>query len=356
MARTTSLSSIPEDKVPPNPPSFPSLTRKRNSKAQSAQSSSDSRMARATARSKLIEEAKQKATMLRKLRPLFESKVKRFPEKVREQNEDIFNDWEGLFETVDECTQWVPSLRDYLNLRLQNLPGENGMFQVIPKSSSHNSTGMDPFNQLFQIFSMQMKQLLNDLPAPSDFAHPSVWRQAQEATPILCLRPPNARGLPLTTLHHVFRQFQHETFRPLPTTTETVAAQIAASKLCMRMGEAFKNEAERGEVFDECVDDIIEKGEAECKFQPHPASHYGKIDRCIREANIPIVLREDKLEFGLGGHDAYMQIARCYDLVVGVLTSSIEKDPNANNYLAHGAPCFLICLMGTVLFTHPCIC
>ena len=61
----------------------------------------------------------------------------------------------------------------------------------------------------------------------------------------------------------------------------------------------------------------------------------------------PILLREDKLEFGLGGPDAYMQLARCYDLVVGVLTSSIEIDSNANNYLTYGAPCFLICLMGS---------
>ena len=67
----------------------------------------------------------------------------------------------------------------------------------------------------------------------------------------------------------------------------------------------------------------------------------GKIGQCIREANIPILLREDKLEFELGGPDAYMQLARCYDLVVGVLTNSIEIDSNANNYLTHGAPCFL---------------
>jgi len=206
---------------------------------------------------------------------------------------------------------------------------------------------MEDFNECFEKFVMLVRQLLNDLPAPSAFANPSVWRKAQEATPILCLRPPNARGLPLTTLHHAFRQFHYESSSPLPTTTETVAVQIAASQLCLRMGEAFNNEAERGEVFDECVDGILEKGEAECRFQPYPTSHYGKIDRCIREANIPIVLREDKMEFGLGGPDAYMQLARCYDLVVGVLTSSIESDSYANNYLTHGAPCFLICLMGT---------
>ena len=109
-------------------------------------------------------------------------------------------------------------------------------------------------------------------------------------------------------------------------TTETVAVQIAASKLCLGMGEAFKNEAERGEAFDECVDGVLEKGEVECKFQPYPTSHYGKIDRCIREANIPIALCEDKLEFGLGGPGAYMQLARCYDLVVEVLTTLSVKE------------------------------
>jgi len=65
----------------------------------------------ASARSELIEEAKRKANILVKLYPRFEFKVKRFPEKVRKQNEDIFNDWKGLFKTVDKCTGWVPLLK-----------------------------------------------------------------------------------------------------------------------------------------------------------------------------------------------------------------------------------------------------
>ena len=76
----------------------------------------------------------------------------------------------------------------------------------------------------------------------------------------------------------------------------------------------------------------------------------GKIGQCIREANIPILLREDKLEFELGGPDAYMQLARCYDLVVGVLTNSIEIDSNASlteHHVSYGYP---------VLFTRPYIC
>ena len=194
---------------------------------------------------------------------------------------------------------------------------------------------------------MLVRQLQNDLPAPSDFGQLSVWPEAQEATPILCLRPPNARGLPLTTLHDVFRCFQHETSRPVPTTDETVAVQIAAWNLCSKMGEAFEDEAERGEAFDVCVNGVLEKGKVEHKLQPHPASHWGTIDRCILEANIPIALREDKVEFAEGGSDAYMQIARCYDLVVRVLTNNSGIDPNADHFLSHGAPCFLICLIGT---------
>ena len=205
---------------------------------------------------------------------------------------------------------------------------------------------MDIFNVRFEKFIMLVRQLQNDLPAPSDFARHSVWPAAQKDAPILCLRPPDARGLPLTTLHDVFLCFQYETSRPLPT-TETVAVQIAASELCSRMGEAFEDEASRGEAFDECVSDVLEKGEAERQLKPTPFSHYGKIDRCIQEADVPIALREDKLEFGHGGSDAYMQIARCYDLLIGVLTSYSAKDSNASNFLTHGAPCFLICLIGT---------
>ena len=202
------------------------------------------------------------------------------------------------------------------------------------------------FNARFKEFIMLVRQLQNDLPAPSDFARHEVWPEAQKDAPILCLRPPNARGLPLTTLHHVFLRFQHETSSTLPT-TETVAVQIAASELCSRMGEPFEDEASRSKAFDECVSGVLEKGEAEHQLKPTPFGHYGKIDRCIQEANIPIALREDKLELGHGGSDAYMQISRCYDLLIGVLTTLSAENSNASNFLTHGAPCFLICLIGT---------
>ena len=201
---------------------------------------------------------------------------------------------------------------------------------------------MTPLNERFEQFTRVVRQLQDDRPAPSDFARHSVW---PEDAPILCLRLPNARGLPLTTLHHVFLHFQHEISRPLPT-SETMAVQIAASELCSRMGEAFEDERTRSKAFDECVSGVLEKGVVECYLKPTLLGRCGKVDRCIEETNIPIALREDKLEFGHGGSDAYMKIARCYDLVVGVLTDRSTKDINASNFLAHGAPCFLICLIG----------
>ena len=72
-----------------------------------------------------------KADLLIELYPQFEFKVEEFPEKVRKHNQGIFNDWKGLFKTIDKCTDWTPLLRNQLNLRLQNLPRENGMFQVV---------------------------------------------------------------------------------------------------------------------------------------------------------------------------------------------------------------------------------
>ena len=67
MARTASLPSTPEDKVPPNPQSVSnSTTNKMNPKEANpkAQSSFDSQKTRATARSKLMEEAKWKGDLL----------------------------------------------------------------------------------------------------------------------------------------------------------------------------------------------------------------------------------------------------------------------------------------------------
>jgi len=79
-----------------------------------------------------------------------------------------------------------------------------------------------------------------------------------------------------------------------------------------------------------------------------------KIDRCIQEDNVPIALREDKLEFGHGGSDPYMQIARCYDLLVEVLTTRSAKGQQLSR--TWSSMSLDLSYRYMVLFTHPCIC
>ena len=78
-----------------------------------------------------MEEAKKKADTLLKLRPSFNDMVKLFSKKDRNNNEMIFVKWKILLDTVEECTTWKPTAKTYMNLRLQNPPGQDGMFQVI---------------------------------------------------------------------------------------------------------------------------------------------------------------------------------------------------------------------------------
>jgi len=55
------------------------------------------------------------------------------------------------------------------------------------------------------------------------------------------------------------------------------------------MGEAFEDETSHGKVFNECVSGVPKKWETDCELKPYPLSHYGKIDQCIQEADVPIV-------------------------------------------------------------------
>ena len=96
------------------------------------------------------------------------------------------------------------------------------------------------------------------------------------------------------------------------------------------------------------------EGKTDCELKAHLLNHYGKIDRCIQEADVLIALRKDKLEFGQGGSDPYMQIARCYDLVVEVLTDHSTKDINASNSRSSMFPNLSYWYLAS--FTHPCIC
>ena len=157
----------------------------------------------------------------------------------------------------------------------------------------------------------------------------------------------------MTPLNEHFEQFTRLVRQPLPM-TETVAVQIAAWELCSRMGGAFEDEGSRGKAFDECVSGILEKGETDCELKAHLLNHYGKIDRCIQEADVPIALREDKLEFGHGGSDPYMQIAHCYDFLVKVLTTRSAKGQQLSR--TWNSMSLDLSYWYLAPFTHPCIC
>ena len=73
-----------------------------------------------------------------------------------------------------------------------------------------------------------------------------------------------------------------------------------------------------------------------------------KIDRCIQEDNVPIALREDKLEFGPGGSDeGLIHTCKLPTVTISSWKFSLPAARKANNFLAHGVPCLLICLIGT---------
>jgi len=209
---------------------------------------------------------------------------------------------------------------------------------------------MDPYNEAFEWFTDPMIKLIYDMPSPSDFAKPGRWVPIQRRDPhVLCLRPASATGLPLCTLHDVFRQFRCETSVHLPDdvmTTEAVEARIAAFKLCLQMPTGYTKEKKRGKDFDSCVADILGQMEEQYTLRPKSASHSGRVDRCIKERGMVIAIHEDKTESGCGGGDVYMQIAADYQYLVRVLIDEAKTDPEANRHLSNGAPCFLMCLLG----------
>jgi len=86
--------------------------------------------------------------------------------------------------------------------------------------------------------------LIDSLPSPSEFGKPGIWPAAQKGHPILCLRPSEAKGLHLSTLHDAFRHFlcdtSHRLAEPM-TTDEVVTPRVAAAKLCYLMGDSFEN-------------------------------------------------------------------------------------------------------------------
>ena len=79
--------------------------------------------------SKILQEAKEKARDVRDLLPAFERAIKKLPENIRQDNDNVFDRWYALLTTVDTYSLWKEERKCVLNLRLQNALGNNGIFQ-----------------------------------------------------------------------------------------------------------------------------------------------------------------------------------------------------------------------------------
>ena len=91
---------------------------------------SDSRLKETSiSHSKILQEAKEKARDVRDLLPAFERAIKKLPENIRQDNDNVFDEWYALLTTVDTYSLWEEERKCVLNLRLQNAPGNNGIFQ-----------------------------------------------------------------------------------------------------------------------------------------------------------------------------------------------------------------------------------
>ncbi|KAG9224424.1 hypothetical protein CCMSSC00406_0009466 [Pleurotus cornucopiae] len=176
----------------------------------------------------------------------------------------------------------------------------------------------------------------NPKPNPSDYA--ANWPNAQKLTPyLLCARPTIQRGLPLSTLHDIFREFIIRADSPLPHCSVATHALRAAHSLCGSMGDAFADESARSQAFDRCTQELFGHWQSQRHLAPRSEACSGHVDRTLESpARLIFVLREDKKDIGQGG-EVYMQVARDYDMY--------RQDSDAIG----GAPAFLVCVQGPIL-------
>ncbi|KZT06284.1 uncharacterized protein LAESUDRAFT_188415 [Laetiporus sulphureus 93-53] len=189
----------------------------------------------------------------------------------------------------------------------------------IPANYPHQTKlSLERANAEFEKFSRLFKRVLNSLPPPSEFARPSVWPTVQSSSAgIFCLRPTDNRGLPICTLHDVFRRFLVRLHEPLPPPSATnrhnkrvAGASIrATAMLCREMGDAFYSQGERSEYFDECVQELLPGAVPNQSFNPSSDVSSCQVDLVWFGPNgVPICLCKDNYEAGQTGYDIYLPI------------------------------------------------
>ncbi|KAL0947855.1 hypothetical protein HGRIS_013917 [Hohenbuehelia grisea] len=176
----------------------------------------------------------------------------------------------------------------------------------------------------------------NPRPSPSDYAKD--WPKAQTSTPhLLCARPTARRGLPLSMLHDVFREFIIRADSPLPQCSTATTARRTADSLCGSMGDAFSDESARSQEFDRCTSQLFGIWQSQHHLASRSEACSGYVDRTLEStARTIITFREDKKDIGDGG-EVYMQVARDYDMY------------RQGCDTIDGAPAFLICVLGPIL-------
>ncbi|KAK2463755.1 hypothetical protein APHAL10511_004248 [Amanita phalloides] len=264
---------------------------------------------------------------------------------------DTFDRWMIACEKVCDG---LPVPQPHLDVRLPNgefyLPIAKAMTVIITIELD-----IDLYNDKYQSFAdliqLHVKSLL---PSPSDFGKDGRWGEEQRKEGrIYCLRPSDARSLPLCILHHVSRQYLLDIKQPLPLASDTaVTAQRIAAQLCERMGMSVtkksttardERENRRTKEFDACISDFLGKIEPMYNLNSRGEAHGGIADGALLTNGIIIALRQMKAEPGASG-DAYMQVARCYDLAVKLLQQN-----RADAFLRQGAPMFLLCVVGPLI-------
>ena len=77
----------------------------------------------------ILARAQKFASAVRHLHQTFLLEIQDFPEEIRRKNHHIYIKWIATLDTLTDYAVWVDEMRDVLNYRLQNAPGQDGMCQ-----------------------------------------------------------------------------------------------------------------------------------------------------------------------------------------------------------------------------------
>jgi hypothetical protein len=210
----------------------------------------------------------------------------------------------------------------------------------------------DAIDKVMSVFWENIDPLINELPLPHEYARLSVWPHYQYLSNqrILCCRPGEATGLPLSMLLDIFRQFHIDIS---DRSSVSVEALQLARDLSMTMPRSFNwdpthfAEDMRTAEFDKCAESFLGKFDREHKQQMFTEQTSNRVDGTLHEQGIPIAIREMKAEPGASG-DAWFQLARMYDITIKALMA--KSDQKVQNFLRRGAPMFLFSVVGECAF------